>query len=144
MNIMIIALYRVGTCAAYCGVFRRVDAHCTDKSIQSFCPGGAHARSGWTDNRLCDGVPVYQREGDPNGAVLFRILYQQFYPDESTQWFVGPSSNLGYCFSDRGTRPFYYASGSIAGEAAAPDAAGYLWSEGGAGAIHIVAGDGRH
>ena len=102
-----------------------------------------HARYGWTDERLCDGAPVYQREGDANGAVLFRIIWEQGYPDEATYWVVGPRSNLGYCFSDMDTRRYYYTSSSIAGEAAAPDAPGYGWSENGEG-IHIVAGDGRH
>eukprot|EP01043_Picozoa_sp_COSAG02_P078851 COSAG02_NODE_17957_length_969_cov_0.783908_2_plen_75_part_01 len=65
-----------------CGVFRRVDAHCTD-NILGCCPGGNQVRAnGNSDETKCDGAPVYQRVGegggvDASGPVLFRL----YFPD---------------------------------------------------------------
>ena len=124
--------------AAYCGVFGRVAAHCTDPSGHGYCPGGAHARPGWTDATLCDGAPVYQRRGGgADGAVLFRYRWS----DGQTAWLVGPSDRLADCFNGLS---YYFMSGSIPGPPSyAPDVAGYGWSDpGGYNGVHIVAGGG--
>ena len=69
-------------------------------------PGGRNARPGWTDATLCDGAPVYQRQGvAADGAVLYRMGFSY----GSTQWVVGPSSNLGDCNGD-----VYYRSKTTA------------------------------
>ena len=128
-----------------CGVFRRVAAHCTD-TTQGYCPGGVHAQPDYTDPTMCDGVPVYQREGGLDAPVLYRIGSSGF-----TYWIVGPSDRLGDC-SDKGG---YYTSKVLIGlpspDESAPDAVAYGWSDPGgyetAGSgvqwpIHIVLGDG--
>jgi hypothetical protein len=130
--------------AQYCGVFRRVAAHCAGGDS---CPGGASARPGWSDATLCDGAPAYQLAG--GGAVLYRRMNS----GGSTRWYVGPSDRLGDC-NPNGIRYYYYSatlsgiSGSnLQPSALPPDAAGYGWSDpggydGGGGDVHIVAGDG--
>ena len=89
--------YTVEGCSnpAHCGVFRRVDAHCTD-TTWGYCPGGENA-NGNSDETKCDGAPVYQRVGegggvDGGGPVLYR-----WYNGDSTYWFVGPSDGLADC-----------------------------------------------
>lgn len=119
--------------AQYCGVFRRVAAHCAGGDN---CPGGASARPGWSDATLCDGAPVYQLAGGgaAGGAVLFRFMFS----GGRTQWFVGPSSHLGDCAGGNN----YYVSDRLSA-IWPPDAAGYGWSDpGGYGSVHIVVGDG--
>ena len=89
--------YTVEGCSnpAHCGVFRRVDAHCTD-TTSDHCPGGANA-NGNSDDTKCDGAPVYQRVGegggvDGSGPVLYR-----YYSFGNTYWRVGASDALAYC-----------------------------------------------
>ena len=89
--------YTVEGCSdpAHCGVFRRVDAHCTTGSYDR-CPGGEHA-NGNSDETKCDGAPVYQRVGegggvDGGGPVLYR-----YYGNGYTAWYVGPSDALADC-----------------------------------------------
>eukprot|EP01043_Picozoa_sp_COSAG02_P033912 COSAG02_NODE_2341_length_9104_cov_2.666185_4_plen_347_part_00 len=126
--------------AEYCGVFRRVAAHCAGGR---YCPGGASARPGWSDATLCDGAPAYQLAG--GGAVLYRYMDS----DGSTRWVVGASSALGDCSSN------YYNSDYLSAVSGSnpqppswpPDVAGYGWSDPGGfssghGVVHIVAGDG--
>ena len=91
--------YTVEGCSnpAHCGVFRRVDAHCTDTTY-GHCPGGDYA-NGNSDDTKCDGAPVYQRVGegggvDGGGPVLYRFYYGY------TEWDVGPSDRLADCYAD--------------------------------------------
>eukprot|EP01045_Picozoa_sp_COSAG04_P035671 COSAG04_NODE_8338_length_988_cov_1.033746_2_plen_155_part_01 len=81
---------------AQCGVFSLVDAHCGHPGTadDQCCAGNAYARPGslWPQS-LCDGAPVYQREGDADGAVLYR----KFYRDGRGAWGVGESGMLGNC-----------------------------------------------
>ena len=132
----------------YCGVFRRVAAHCTRTDIGALCPGSAGTRPSYTDPTTCDGVPVYQREGAAGGAVLYRFWSSGGY----YEWQVGSSDALRDC-----TVGYYYRSRPYPTEDrnpppadSAPDAAVYEWSDprgydssDGAGFIHIVAGDGH-
>lgn len=125
---------------ANCGVFRRVAAHCTSGD---YCPGGQYARPRWTDATLCDGAPVYQRQGGAaDGAVLFRMMY---IDAGATVWFVGPSDKLGDCYS---TNVVYSSNEGPLSGPYPPDSVIYGWSDpggydtGGQGTIHIVAGDG--
>ena len=124
----------------YCGVFHRVHAHCTSGN---YCPGGRDARQGWTDARLCDAGPVYQRS--PGGAVLIRRMDSP----SSTMWVVRDSNGLGDCDG----HIHHYFSNSL-DSPLQPDAVGYGWSDAGGyrttcgagcderGTIHIVMGDG--
>ena len=128
--------------AALCGVFRRVAAHCTDQAFGR-CPGGISARVGWTDATLCDGAPVYQREG---GAVGGAVLFQQMAGFGSSYWWVEESSALGNCLAQQ---QLYSSSNSGRVSPMPPDAAIYGWSDPGGydsgrghDNIHIVAGDG--
>ena len=141
--------------AAHCGVFGRVAAQCTDPTGYGHCPGGDYARPGWTDATLCDGAPVYQRQGGgADGAVLVRWR-PRLEPTTRTFWVVGssaaladcggyyyPSNSRNYCYGG------YFSSVPIPGPPSyAPDAAGYGWSDpggldSGEGPVHIVAGGG--
>eukprot|EP01046_Picozoa_sp_COSAG06_P031074 COSAG06_NODE_2997_length_5980_cov_65.382928_2_plen_156_part_00 len=117
--------YTVEGCSnpAHCGVFRRVDAHCTDTTY-GHCPGGAYA-NGNDDETKCDGVPVYQKVGedgavDGSGPVLF-----QYYLSGSTWWYVCPSDALADCTN--GGRSIYLVSqgsnqGPTGGAPTAPSA----------------------
>ena len=90
--------YTVEGCSnpAHCGVFRRVDAHCTDTTY-GHCPGGAYA-NGNSDDTKCDGAPVYQRVGEGGGVDgSGPVLYRFYYGD--TEWHVGPSNALADCYS---------------------------------------------
>ena len=118
--------YTVEGCSdpAHCGVFRRVDAHCTD-TLFGHCPGGQYA-NGNSDETKCDGAPVYQRVGegggvDGGGPVLYRWYY-----DGYTVWIVDPSDVLagGVGGVD------YLQSGSNQGPTGAPTAPGYSAGDG--------------
>ena len=105
--------YTVRGCSnpAHCGVFRRVDAHCTD-TTHGHCLGGQYA-NGNSDETKCDGAPVYQRVGegggvDGGGPVLYR-----WYQNGNTYWRVGPSDALADC--SNGYDYPYLHSGSIPG-----------------------------
>jgi hypothetical protein len=111
---------------AHCGVFRRVDAHCTDTSTSyNHCPGGDYA-NGNSDETKCDGAPIYQRVGegggvDGSGPVLFRYHY-----GSGTFWIVGTSDRLADCVGYG-----YLESGSIPGATGgAPTAPGYSAGDG--------------
>jgi hypothetical protein len=67
----------------FCGVFTRVEAHCTVGS-GARCPGGASA-AGNADPALCDGAPVYQNQ-NAHGWVLLRLS-----EGGGTRWKVSPS-----------------------------------------------------
>ena len=118
--------YTVEGCSnpAHCGVFRRVDAHCTD-TTSYHCPSGQLA-NGNSDDTKCDGAPVYQRVGegggvDGGGPVLFRA-----YGYGNTAWNVGSSAALATCRSGD-----YLESGSIPGPTGgAPTAPGYSAGDG--------------
>jgi hypothetical protein len=120
--------YTIEGCSnpAHCGVFRRVDAHCTDTTSR-WCPGGDLA-NGNRDDTKCDGAPVYQRVGeggavDGGGPVLFRC-----YSADNTYWFVGSSDRLADCSYSSDT---YLFSGSIPGPTGgAPTAPGYSAGDG--------------
>eukprot|EP01052_Picozoa_sp_SAG31_P024532 SAG31_NODE_2093_length_6459_cov_3.398585_4_plen_186_part_00 len=139
--------------AAYCGVFRRVAAHCVSGDR---CPGGRYARSGWSDVTLCDGAPAYQREG--GDAVLLRSSWNG---GRDTQWHVVPSGSLENCDPNGNHNGWYYYSSNTElplqqgsnMQPSSPDAAGYGWSDPGGhgsgnvgygdqGTIHIVVGGG--
>jgi hypothetical protein len=122
--------YTVEGCSdpAHCGVFRRVDAHCTDNTYGR-CPGG-DAANGNSDDTKCDGAPVYQRVGegggvDGGGPVLYRV-----YSSGNTYWGVGPSDALADCYGYSASGylyPYLYLlSGSNQGPTGgAPTAPGY-------------------
>ena len=149
--------YRLSGCTndeETCGLFRRVNAHCTDPDGHGHCPGGEFARPGWTDATLCAGAPVYQREGGvaevPDGATDAYVLYQW-----ATRWVVGPSEALQDC---NGYYGYFYPSRTPVSNSQplSPDAAIYGWSDPSGyscslasdcdevyepGPIHIVAGE---
>jgi hypothetical protein len=122
--------YTVEGCSdpAHCGVFRRVEAHCTDNTYGR-CPGGANA-NGNSDATKCDGAPVYQRVGegggvDGSGPVLYR-WYNGGY--DTTWWRVGPSDALAACDYYGNS---YLRSGSNQGPTGgAPTAPGYSAGDG--------------
>lgn len=133
--------YTVSGCSTpvHCGVFERVAAHCTSGS--GSCPGGRYA-NGNTDPTLCDGAPVYQRQGDDNNGGA-TILYR-FFNGEDTVWYVGSSNALTYCSAAN-----YLESASAPG--GAPTASGYSagagWydDDGSArGTISVSVGSGKH
>ena len=142
--------YTVEGCSnpAHCGVFRRVDAHCTD-TTNGHCPGGEYA-NGNSDETKCDGAPVYQRVGE-GGAVDGGgpVLYRWYYADDTTQWSVGPSYHLADCW---GYSNDYLRSGSNQGPTGgAPTDPGYSAGDGWAdfdanpyayGTISVTAGGG--
>lgn len=126
---------------AFCGVFRRVDAHCVDHA-RGHCPSGRHARPGWTDATLCDAAPVYQRGADSYGPVLFRYWDSS---DGSSVWGVGNSDVLADCDTVGHNFEYYsrYSDPSSGLPFSSPDAAIYGWGDhSGYGGLHIVAGDG--
>jgi hypothetical protein len=115
----------------YCGVFQIAHAHCTS-GVHTHCTG---------DETLCDAAPVYRQEG-ADGNVLYRFLYS----DGSTDWHVGPSSELGDC---GGNYNYFYTSDRSDPDATSgllsPDAPGYGWSapdgyNSGRGSVQIVVG----
>jgi hypothetical protein len=122
--------YTVEGCSnpAHCGVFRRVDAHCTDPYHYGHCPGGEYA-NGNSDETKCDAAPVYQRVGegggvDGSGPVLYRYYNQQ----DNTQWIVGPSDALADCNGQLlSSRPQGSNQGPTGG---APTAPGYSAGDG--------------
>lgn len=132
-----------------CGVFRRVDAHCTD-TMKNHCPGGAIARQGWNDARLCDAAPVYQLEGATGTTEGGSVLYRNPGRGGGTLWVVGSAERLGDCSAADGGIFF----SSVTSGASTPDAAGYMWSSPQGqpacradlcpfrGMLHIVAGGG--
>eukprot|EP01046_Picozoa_sp_COSAG06_P012109 COSAG06_NODE_700_length_12958_cov_24.639941_3_plen_437_part_00 len=90
--------YTVRGCSnpAHCGVFRRVDAHCTD-TTSDWCPGGQWA-NGNSDETKCDRAPVYQRVGEGGGVDGGGpVLYRGYYSADYTFWKVGPSYHLADC-----------------------------------------------
>ena len=143
--------YTVEGCSdpAHCGVFRRVDAHCTDTTY-GHCPGGQYARNGNSDNTKCDGAPVYQRVGegggvDGSGPVLYRLYSGTGY----TYWYVGPSDRLNDCVGSGGITPYLSSDLNPGRPSDAPTAPVYSardgWYDGdnGAhGAITVTAGGG--
>eukprot|EP01046_Picozoa_sp_COSAG06_P015474 COSAG06_NODE_993_length_11161_cov_12.065359_9_plen_164_part_00 len=143
--------YTVEGCSnpAHCGVFRRVDAHCTSTTrVQDsrWCPGGRYA-NGNSDDTKCDGAPVYQRVGegggvDGAGPVLYRVFFVDY-----TRWGVGPSDALADCFGYGAYSGGYYLL-SLPGSSGAPTAPGYSagdgWTDydnnGARGTISVAAG----
>ena len=139
--------YTVEGCSnpAHCGVFRRVDAHCT--GTDSHCPGGAYA-NGNSDDTKCDGAPVYQRVGEGGGVDgSGPVLYRYYSSADYTRWYVGPSNVLASCGGSG-----YLLSGSNRGPTGgAPTAPGYSagdgWTDRGInpyahGTISVAAGGG--
>eukprot|EP01046_Picozoa_sp_COSAG06_P052707 COSAG06_NODE_8923_length_2031_cov_25.465839_2_plen_166_part_00 len=142
--------YTVEGCSdpAHCGVFRRVDAHCTDTTSR-WCPGGEYA-NGNSDDTKCDGAPVYQRVGegggvDGSGPVLFRYYY-----GGRTYWDVGPSDRLANC-GDGGNYPYLRLGSNQGPTGGAPTAPEYSAGDGSydydggptaRGTISVSAGDG--
>eukprot|EP01046_Picozoa_sp_COSAG06_P021104 COSAG06_NODE_1571_length_9064_cov_22.348689_2_plen_171_part_00 len=124
--------YTVEGCSnpAHCGVFRRVDAHCTDTSL-GHCPGGDYA-NGNSDDTKCDGAPVYQRVGegggvDGGGPVLFRY----YYGGSTTSWAVGSSDALADCAGGGDYLTYLQSLGSNQGPTGgAPTAPGYSAGDG--------------
>ena len=118
--------YTVEGCSnpAHCGVFRRVDAHCTDNTY-GHCPGGANA-NGNSDDTKCDGAPVYQRVGEGGGVDGGGpVLYRYYSGGGNTLWAVGPSGALATCYGG------YLVSGSNRGPTGgAPTAPGYSAGDG--------------
>ena len=131
--------YTVSGCSesAHCGLFRRVAAHCISGS--GSCPGGRYANSN-TDATLCDGAPVYQRDGDSDGPVLYR-----FFNGDDTVWYVGSTAALAFCSGSN------YLE-SAAATPGAPIAPGYSAGDGwyddddgtSRGSISIAPGGGGH
>ena len=122
--------YTVEGCSnpAHCGVFRRVDAHCTS-TTSGHCPGGGYA-NGNSDDTKCDGAPVYQRVGegggvDGGGPVLYRLYY-----DGTTQWDVGPSDRLATCYSGGGGYPYLQLGSNQGPTGGAPTAPEYSAGDG--------------
>jgi hypothetical protein len=133
--------YTVSGCSIpeHCGVFQRVAAHCIASS--GSCPGGRYA-NGNTDPTLCDGAPVYQRQGDHGGGAA-AILYR-FFNGDDTVWYVGSSNALAYC---SGANYLESASAPAANPTAPAYSAGAGWYDDDAsarGTIAITAGDGQH
>ena len=133
--------YTVSGCSnpEHCGVFQRVPAHCTASS--GSCPGGRFA-NGNTDPTLCDGAPVYQRQGD-NGGDAGVILYR-FFNGDDTVWYVGSSNALAYC---SGSNYLESASAPAADPTAPSYSAGGGWYDddgSGRGSITITPGGGQH
>eukprot|EP01044_Picomonas_judraskeda_P000164 COSAG03_NODE_7_length_25331_cov_113.442375_9_plen_453_part_00 len=121
--------------AAYCGVFRRVSAHCDQHNeIWSCCPGDKDARYGWTDATQCDAAPVYTRDdGHGSLSVLFRDS-----SGSRSLWYVGHGYALSTCSVYQATRnpvnsyqSYCYNSkfSDSDSEPSSPDAASYGWSE---------------
>ncbi len=120
--------YTVEGCSnpAHCGVFRRVDAHCTDPYGYGHCPGGEYA-NGNSDETKCDGAPVYQRVGEGGGVDGGGpVLYRTYYSGDYTYWYVGPSDRLADCGGSS-----YLRSGSNQGPTGgAPTDPGYSAGDG--------------
>ena len=71
---------------AFCGVYVRVPAHCTETAYQR-CPGGSMA-NGYANATLCDGAPTYQQRGG-EGYVLFRAFDSDLWGDGiGTRWML--------------------------------------------------------
>ena len=138
--------YTVEGCSnpAHCGVFRRVDAHCTNTGF-GHCPGGRNA-NGNSDETKCDGAPVYQRVGEGGGVDGGGpVLYRWYYSDGNTAWSVGSSDALADCYDND-----LYLQSNPGPSGGAPTDPGYSagrgWADWGGptayGTISVTAGGG--